>query len=287
MTGFGSCSSRKDGVSVQVELRAVNNKFYKSTIRLPESLQSLEAEIDSRISKSFTRGSITLSVKYIDTSEHGTATINTKSLQRYIDQLNEMDSNTEVDIGSLLTLPGVLSNDSEEDIVARLRSSVIDLVSEACDDAIEMRQREGLALHKDLSDLLSKISDQILHIKDRAPEIVSEYQSRLRKRMEDLLSELGKNVAPEDILKEVAIFAERTDIAEEISRLEGHIAQFYEFIDGSDQDPIGRTLDFLAQEMLREANTIASKCLDGDSNRRIVEVKGAIDRIKEQAQNAE
>ena len=105
--------------------------------------------------------------------------------------------------------------------------------------------------------------------------------------MENLLSEIGKTVAQEDMLKEIAIFAERTDIAEEISRLDGHIEQFKELIDGSDQDPIGRTLDFLAQEMLREANTIASKCLDGETSRWIVEIKSAIDRIKEQVQNAE
>ena len=90
---------------------------------------------------------------------------------------------------------------------------------------------------------------------NRLAEIVAEYQSRLRQRMENLLSEIGKTVAQEDMLKEIAIFAERTDIAEEISRLDGHIEQFKELIDGSDQDPIGRTLDFLAQEMLRESNT--------------------------------
>jgi uncharacterized protein (TIGR00255 family) len=287
MTGFGSVSSRQDGVSYQVELRAVNNKFYKSTIRLPETLQSLEAEIDSCVSKSFARGSITLSVKYVDTSQHGTATINTESLKHYINQIKEVEDSPQVDVGSLLSLPGVLTSDSDEDIVARLRPAVIALVEEACDSAVEMRQREGKALQEDLENLLSSVSEHLSHIKERAPEIVAEYQTRLRLRMESLLSEIGKNVAEEDMLKEIAIFAERTDIAEEISRLDGHIDQFKELVDGSDEEPIGRTLDFLAQEMLREANTIASKCLDGSSNRRIVEVKGAIDRIKEQVQNTE
>ena len=287
MTGFGSVSSHQDGVSFQVELRAVNNKFYKSTIRLPETLQSLEAEIDAHVSKSFARGSITLSVKYVDTSEHGIAAINTESLQHYINQIREMDDSLSVDVGRLLTLPGVLTSDSDEAIVARLRPAVIDLVAEACGSAIEMRKREGKILQQDLESLLSAVDEHLSHIKDRAPEIVIDYQTRLRQRMEKLLSELGKNVAQEDLLKEVAIFAERTDIAEEISRLDGHIDQFKELIDGADQDPIGRTLDFLAQEMLREANTIASKCLDGESNRRIVEVKAAIDRIKEQVQNTE
>ena len=287
MTGFGSVSSREDGVSLQVELRTVNNRFYKSTIRLPESLQSLEAEIDEHISKSFSRGSVTLSVKYVDNSERGIATINTESLQNYINQIREMDATLSIDVGRFLSLPGVLTSDSDEDIVARVRSEVVDLVAKACESAIEMRQREGKSLQEDIEDQLSKVSDHLSHIKERAPEIVSGYQSRLRQRMEGLLSEIGKNVAVEDLLKEVAIFAERTDIAEEISRLEGHIEQFKELVDGSDHDPIGRTRDFLAQEMLREANTIASKCLDGESNRRVVELKGAIDRIKEQVQNTE
>jgi uncharacterized protein (TIGR00255 family) len=113
------------------------------------------------------------------------------------------------------------------------------------------------------------------------------YQERLRQRMQALLAESGTAVQDEDLLREVAVFAERTDIAEEVARLEGHLAQFTEIIDSEDGEPSGRTLDFLSQELLREANTIASKCLDVEISRRIVEIKGAIDRIKEQAQNVE
>ena len=105
--------------------------------------------------------------------------------------------------------------------------------------------------------------------------------------MEALLSDVGKEVNDADLLREVAVFAERADISEEISRLGGHLEQFRELVGSDNYDPIGRTLDFLAQEMLRESNTIASKCLDGDTSRRIVEIKGAVDRIKEQVQNAE
>ena len=105
--------------------------------------------------------------------------------------------------------------------------------------------------------------------------------------METLFAEINKAVEEGDLLREVAIFAEKTDIAEEISRLEGHLEQFQELKGITDGEPIGRTLDFLSQEMLRESNTIASKCLDGETSRRVVEIKGAIDRIKEQVQNAE
>ena len=287
MTGFGSASSREDGTSLQVEIRTVNNKFYKSTIRLPESLQSLEAEIDALVSACITRGSVTVTVKFEDAPEHGVATINNDILSKYIDQLKEIDASVHIELSRLLSLPGVLSSDAEEETAPRVRPLLTKLVSEACESVVEMRLREGSALENDVAGQLSKISEHLLHIRERAPEIVADYEQRLRQRMEGLLSEIGQSVAKEDLLREVAIFSEKTDIAEEITRLGGHIDQFKELIAGTNGEPIGRTLDFLAQEMLRESNTIASKCLDGETSRRIVEVKGAVDRIKEQVQNAE
>jgi uncharacterized protein (TIGR00255 family) len=287
MTGFGSASSRKDGVSLQVEIRTVNNKFYKANVRLPEQLQSLETEIDVAVSKQLSRGSVTVIVKFIDSPEHGIATINKEVLGNYIHQLQEVDSSITIDMSRLLMLPGVMCHDSDDDIVGRNKSELMSLVQEACDGVIEMRQREGKVLEDDLSTHLTRIEEQLSFIKERAPEIVEEYQNRLRQRVQNLLSEIGKSIEDVDFLREIAMFAEKTDIAEEISRLEGHLNQYRELIAAADHEPIGRTLDFLAQEMLRESNTIASKCLDGDTSRRIVEMKGAVDRIKEQVQNAE
>ena len=287
MTGFGTASSRNDGVSLQVEIRTVNNKFYKANIRLPELLQSLETDIDVAVSKRLSRGSVTVNVKFVDTSEHGVATINKHVLGHYIQQIREVDSSVSIEMSRLLFLPGVLINDEDGDVASRNRDTLMTLVEEACNDVIEMRLREGKVLEEDLDIHLVKIEEHLSFIKERAPEIVDEYQTRLRQRIQNLLSEIGKSVAEEDLLREVAVFAEKTDIAEEISRLSGHLEQCRELITGCDQEPIGRTLDFLAQEMLRESNTIASKCLDGDTSRRIVEIKGAVDRIKEQVQNAE
>jgi len=287
MTGFGSASSRKDGVSLQVEIRTVNNKFYKANVRLPDPLQSLETEIDVAVSKQLSRGSVTVMVKFTDTSEHSIATINKEVLGNYINQLKEVDSTLSIDTSRLLLLPGVLSNDADDDVTDRNRTELMNLVQEACNGVVEMRQREGKALEEDLQKHLSKIEADLSFIKERAPEIVEDYQARLLQRVQNLFSEIGKSVDEVDLLREVALFAEKTDIAEEISRLEGHLNQYRELIAGSDDEPIGRTLDFLAQEMLRESNTIASKCLDGDTSRRIVEIKGAVDRIKEQVQNAE
>ncbi len=287
MTGFGSASSREDGATLQVEIRTVNNKFYKSNVRLPDLLQSLDAEIDAMVSKQISRGSVAVNVKFMDSPEHGVATINEDILREYINTLRGVDASVSIEVSRLLSLPGVLSNDSDEDVAIRVKPRLLALVEDGCQKVIEMRRREGQILEADLEQQLSRIAEHLSHIKERAPEIVEEYQQRLRQRMETLFSEIGANVSEPDTLREVAIFAEKTDIAEEISRLDGHLEQFRELIGGPEVDPIGRTLDFLAQEMLRESNTIASKCLDGDTSRRIVEIKGAVDRIKEQVQNAE
>ena len=287
MTGFGSASSVREGVSLHVEIRTVNNKFYKSNFRVPEILQGLETEIEQRIASYITRGSVTVTLKYSDTSEKAAATINTEALKSYVSQLKSVGDDLSIDAARLLSLPGVLIQEQTGALVTSLKPNIVELIDEACGGVVEMRTTEGKALKQDLEQQLSTIREHLKFIKERAPEIVADYEHRLKGRMESLLEEIGKTVATEDVIKEVAVFSEKTDIAEEIKRLDGHLTQFDELSSRLDGEPVGRTLDFLAQEMLREANTIASKCLDGETSRRIVEIKGAIDRIKEQVQNAE
>ena len=287
MTGFGSASSIREGVLLHVEIRTVNNKFYKSNFRVPEILQGLETEIEQRIASYITRGSVTFTIKYSDASENAAATINTDALKSYVAQLKSVGDDISIDAARLLSLPGVLIQDQSDAIITSLKPNILDLVDEACSGVVEMRTTEGKALKQDLEQQLTTIREHLKFIKKRAPEIVADYECRLKQRMESLLEEIGKSVAAEDVIKEVAVFSEKTDIAEEIKRLDGHLKQFDELSSRLDGEPVGRTLDFLAQEMLRESNTIASKCLDGETSRRIVEIKGAIDRIKEQVQNAE
>ena len=159
-------------------------------------------------------------------------------------------------------------------------------MTDAVTQVAEMRQREGDATAADITQCLDAIATRVVGIRSRAPEVVKAYEARLRQRMEQLLSEVEAEVRPEDLLREVAVFAERSDITEEVARLDGHLAQFREILDRQGE-LVGRTLDFLSQEMLREANTIGSKCLDSDVGRMIVEIKGHVDRVKEQVQNLE
>jgi uncharacterized protein (TIGR00255 family) len=161
------------------------------------------------------------------------------------------------------------------------------LLDEASAGLIAMREREGRVLVEELMSYHAMILSNLKRVAARAPSVVEEYRVRLQTRVGTLLKDAGASVEPHDLIREVAVFAEKSDIGDEVQRLTAHLDQFKSLISGSDARPVGRTLDFLAQEMLREANTIASKSGDAEISRDIVEIKGAIDRIKEQVQNVE
>ena len=161
----------------------------------------------------------------------------------------------------------------------------MELTGRAMDGLVQMRQSEGLVLQEDLLKNCDVVAASLARVAARSPQVVRDYQRRLATRVEELTCGTDVPVARESLATEVAIFAERSDIAEEIVRLSGHLAQFRQSV--SSNEPAGRKLDFIAQEMLREANTIASKSNDAEIAREVVEIKTAIDRIKEQVQNVE
>jgi len=292
MTGYGEASAQTGGVHYFVETRSLNNKYFKGVIRLPEVYQGLEAEVESRLRQRLTRGTVTLTASCTDASASAAHDVNGAALERYITQLKSISSiasgDLRIDIASLLSLPGVLQPPAdEEDRLSRARAAFMPLVDRALDALIEMRVREGGLIVEDLRQQQSLIASRLKLIAERAPGVVAEYEKRLKVRIEQLLAGADAAVSTPDLFREIAVYAERTDIAEEISRLGGHLDQFGELISGTAGRPVGRTLDFLSQEMLRESNTIASKSPDASVSRWIVEVKGAIDRIKEQAANVE
>jgi uncharacterized protein (TIGR00255 family) len=281
MTGYGEASAQVDGIHYFLEVRSLNNKYFKATIRLAEEFQGLEAEMETLLRTKVTRGTVTLNARCSDASGSAAYQINVAALKRYAEQLRSLSEpnlgTAPLDVGALLALPGVLQPPAnEEERFEQARSAFIPLLERALDGLIVMRDREGVSLADDLRAQRIYIAERLTEINRLAPNVVAEYQQRLRQRIEILLKEFDRQVEPSDLVREIAVYAERTDIAEEIKRLEK-----------CEQRPIGRTLDFLAQEMLREANTIASKSPDAEISRRTVEIKGAIDRIKEQCQNVE
>ncbi len=292
MTGYGEASAHIDGTHYFLQVRTLNGKYYKATVRLQDEFEALEAEIESGLRKRIARG--TAAVKATCTDETGAAAqeINVKALDRYVSQLEQSahvaSGVVKLDVGALLALPGVLQPPSDEgERVARVRQVFRRLLEEASDKLIGMRESEGELLAADLRRQLTVISSQLETVRERAPEVVHDYQQRLRGRIEQYMREVGATAEPADVIREVASYAERTDIAEEIQRLGGHVEQFLAIIESDEDNPVGRTLDFMAQEMLREANTMSSKSFDTGISRAIVEIKGAIDRIKEQVQNVE
>ena len=292
MTGFGEASGEDDGAWFFVELRSLNAKYFKCVLRLPDDLQGLEAELESDLRRRLTRGTVTLTVKCSDGSGDAAQTINHQALERYVAQASQAPSvangTVVYDFGALLTLPGVLQPaTNDEKRLDRARRALAGLIDTAGAQLIEMRRREGSLLMGELEALASAIAERLDRIAQRAPDVVEAYNQRLRTRVSAMLEEANLAVEPGDLVREVAVFAEKSDIAEELQRLAGHIAQFRELIAAPDDLPVGRTLDFLSQEMLREANTIGSKCNDAAISRETVEIKGAIDRIKEQVQNVE
>ncbi len=295
MTGFGDAAEKVDSVYYAVELRSLNNKYIKVTTRLPEELAGLEAELDAVIRKRVYRGSFTLTVTMHKPDAQATYQMNHESLEMYLDHLEAIRSklasteqNLNVDLTVLLTLPGIMvTTKDNEDLVKNARQPVLSLTQKACDRLTKMRATEGQTVAIDLDNQRDAIRQNIKTIKQRSPKVVEEYHQRLRARIDQLLARAELQINEPDLIREVAIFAERSDISEEISRLVGHLEQFDDIVQANDNEPTGRTLDFIAQEMLREANTIASKSNDGQISRAVVEVKAAIDRIKEQVQNIE
>lgn len=293
MTGFGDASAGAGGVSYTLELRSLNNKFFKLSCRLPEELLGLEAELESYLRKRVARGSFGLNLKMRLDGEGAASKINEDALMAYLGHLEVVrekvhDQSMHIDLTQLLAMPGVMQPAQDaEAMLKTARPVVMKLLDGALAKLLSMRTTEGAALATDLSGLLGVILEKVEVVAERSPRVVDEYHDKLRARVDELMAKAQLKVNETDLIREVAVFADRADIAEELTRMRGHVAQFREVIAADDDAPAGRTLDFLAQEMLREANTMGSKCNDAQISRCVVELKSTIDRIKEQVQNVE
>ncbi len=289
MTGFGSAGGQVEAVSYVVEIRSVNNRYLKLSCKLPDFLSAAESEIEGRIRRRVQRGTLTLSVRTRLPEDRAAGRVNQAVLNSYLDQLRSLDvagnPMLRVDLATMMQLPGVCEPPSLEGLVDTTRDGLLVLVDQALDALIVMRRKEGEDLKTDLLGNCGEIEKNLAAVAEIAPQVVVDYHEKLIARVGEL-TRAGKVNIDEDLLaREVAIFADRCDIAEELTRLRTHVEQFSQTCDSP--EPAGRKLDFIAQEMLREANTIASKANSSDIGRRVVDIKTAIDRIKEQVQNVE
>ena len=289
MTGFGDATAESDGTHYSLEIRSLNNRFFKPVIKLPDTISGLEPELESMLREALGRGSITYILKMRLDSADAAYHINTQALKSYLAQLQEvkgLDLHVQIDLAGLMQLPGVCQEPRDEtDEIARHGPIVRELSKKAIAKLDAMRHREGEALFTDLMKHVTLIASNLKEIQARAPFVIEDYHKRLSQRVNQLMAKAELQVNQHDLIREVAVFAERADIAEEIQRLTSHLDAFEQSCRTGEH--AGRKLDFISQEMLREANTIASKANDAQIARHIVEIKGAIDRVKEQVQNVE
>ncbi|MFO0974669.1 MAG: YicC/YloC family endoribonuclease [Phycisphaerae bacterium] len=290
MTGFGASERHEAGVSWRVEIRSLNNRYFKAAIKLPESLGGLETVVEKRLRDRVGRGSITFSLTMKDESPAAASEINVAALRAYADRLlsvgKSLGLNGAIDLAALVTLPGVAqARTVDANTLATFRTLVESLTDAAVSRLVEMRQVEGAALRNDLLSQCEKLRALVAQVRQRGPRVVEEYQQKLRARVNALMAANELSLKADDLIREIAIFADRSDVNEELTRLDGHLDHFAALCDVPEE--AGRKLDFLAQEMLREANTVGSKANDGSIARLVVDMKTIIDRIKEQVQNVE
>lgn len=290
MTGFGEASGQSDGIHYVVEVKTVNNRYLKTSLRLSDTIAFCEEDIERIIRSHISRGTVNLNVRMQNISGPALFDIDENALNHYLSKVNSANrgrgGQQPVNPADLLSLPGVVvpvlpDPDQEE----RIRAAVISYTQQALEKLKDMRLREGENLRDDLLAQLDVIAQSLEQIRKKSPCVVQEYHEKLSRRVDELLAVAKLKLDADTLAREVAIFADRSDIAEELTRLESHIGQFRNCC--KKQDNAGRRLDFISQEMLREANTIASKAGDSEICGRVIDIKCAIDRIKEQVQNVE
>ena len=290
MTGYGEAKGEVNGVSYVVEIKTLNNRYFKTIIRLPELAAFLEEDIDKLLRKNLSRGTVNYVLRLKDTSANTLFDINETALQAVVEKLSRPASSASVkgtvDVGNLLNLPGIIQPVSpEKEVAEKIKKLVCQISQQAIDKVEKMRAAEGKLLHDDLKKQCVAIQKNLRKIQARCDVVLKQYAKKLKQRVDELLAQARLTLDEETLAREVAIFADRSDISEEVARLDSHLQQFVQCCQANDQ--AGRKLDFISQEMLREANTIASKASDTEIIRCVVDIKCRIDRIKEQVQNVE
>jgi uncharacterized protein (TIGR00255 family) len=289
MTGFGEARLQAEDLSVSVELKSVNNRFLKIMIKSSEAFQRLDTEIERMLRESLKRGTVQAQIQIHKRPQPDDYRVNTVALRTYHEQLRQLANDeglsSDINLSTLLILPGVAEDQPKCFYQDDLWERISPVVNEALQRLQAMRAEEGAKMAQELQSLAVYLEEQLQLIKVHAPEVAKEYHKRLHEKLQNLLAEYAITLDAGTLVREVAIFADRSDIHEEITRLASHLEQFKAFL--NDEESAGRKLDFLIQEMNREVNTIGSKGNDILITRHVVEMKGAIEKMRELIQNVE
>lgn len=291
MTGCGECERIHEGIRYTLTLRSLNHRYLKISVRVPDALAAWESRIEQAVRDRLKRGSLHCVLHVGSAEELAAPRINQKAVSHYLAELQKIrvpqGISPWVDLAALCSFPGVLEDEAGADGLdgASIGALLSELVRVAVDGLLDMRRKEGVVLHEEFERHCREMEGWANRIASRAEVVPAEYGKRLQDRANQLLEDARLTLEEPQLLREVALFAERCDISEELSRLKAHIGQFTEVC--RSEEHAGRKLDFLSQEMLREVNTIGSKSSDLTIARSVVELKTLVDRLKEQIQNVE
>ncbi|MCX7615092.1 MAG: YicC family protein [Clostridiales bacterium] len=288
MTGYGRDVQTLNGRKITIELRSVNHRYLDVSIRCPRVYSFLEESVKAMVQSLTARGKLDLFIS-IETpaSEEVQILLNTHVLERYLEAFrvlrDEYSITDDVTVTRVARLPEVFDITHEEADAQSLKEDVLCVLKNALLQFNQMREIEGEKLKADIMERISIISQYVQAVEERSPKTVEEYRQKLEQRMNELL--VSVNIDQQRILTEAAIFADKTSVSEETVRLKSHLAQLVSLL--KSEVPVGRKLDFLVQELNREANTIGSKANDYEISKTVVELKSEIEKIREQIQNLE
>ena len=287
MTGFGRASLESNGKNYIIEIKTVNNKYSDITVKSPKRLSFMEDKIRKQIANRITRGKVEVSVSFFDFSNKSkNVVLNKETAKEYIKQLREIaDENNlseNISVVEIAKLPDILNSiDSDND--EEIAGEALKCLNMALDSLIEMRKAEGENIKQDLLVRIERVQNLVDKIAENSKGIVEEYVSKLEKRVKEILK---TDVVDENrIAQEAVIYADKTSIEEELTRLNSHIVQFKELVNSD--GPVGKKLDFMIQEMNRETNTIGSKAGSGEITKAVIDLKVELEDIREQIQNIE
>lgn len=290
MTGFGEAHRQESGLTVSVEVRTINSRYFKISTRTSDGYGSIEPQIEAVVRNRIRRGTIQVNVRVDQAKSPDDYRIDTRVLDSYRHQIEAMyriwGATESFSLDSLLLLPGVVDEKAAGRANAAEQWPVIEAtLEEALANLDHMRAEEGRAMAADLRANCRAAISCLDEIQRRTPLVAEAYRARLEERLKRVLAEVDVKFDPSDVIKEVGLFAERSDISEEIVRLRSHFEQFEAMLEISESS--GRKMEFLSQEMFREVNTIGSKANDVEISRQVIEIKAAIERIREMIQNVE
>ena len=288
MTGFGSGEALADGVVWRAEISSVNRKQLELVVQLPRELGELESGLRNRLAAKLSRGRVQVSIKADRGSQAGAKLRVDESLaKQYVEALKklaaELQTSSNVETSQMTRWPGVFSLEQTE----LSAEEALPFIEKAADAALKqmliMRQTEGANLKADISSRLDALHIMLQSAAEISPQVVAKYRDSMRQRLAD--AGLPLPLDDERLVKEIGLFADRSDISEEITRAESHIAQFRAYMDSG--EPVGRSLDFLSQELFREINTMGSKANHAPLAQLVVRAKTELEKIREQIQNIE